>query len=162
MTTQVSVRTNIRNALTYGLGKIKKTANYQNDLYVLEREVSPEKMLQFPCVDVLWGREQITNNRNSGGDYSSQVRKLSTIYLDVWLKTADDMETARDTILQDIEKFLGVNYYLPDSQSNATCMQCWLESNEPFGYGVNTPYGGVTIAILVEYRQGMTDPTVYV
>ncbi len=159
--TPQSVREKIRAAAAWGIANtITKANGYYNNIgEVNVQEVSYSKRKRFPSIDLLWGNEKYLSDV-PGGHTTGAYEKMAPLYIECWIEEAesDTMTVFRETIIADIEKYFGTNYYIPDSDGNWTAFNCMLNNNNLFGMTENNPKAGVELQLDVYYRIDLTNP----
>jgi hypothetical protein len=88
-----------------------------------------------------------------------QTKELQ-IYVDAFLNEHNSIGRARDRVLQDVERVIGVHHGLEHEDGNCTVSQCEVVNSTPWGLRINKPNGGISIELLARYNQLRTDPTV--
>jgi hypothetical protein len=152
-----SVLTKIRKALIYQLGTITTANGYiTNVLHAYDEKMSIENMKEFPSLVVVLDKDR----QNSADQQSFNVIQKNAFFKVICiLHDVNDMVSARENILQDIEKLLGTNYMLPSSTGTCTATLATVVDAIPFGIKETKPNGGIEISVQVQYRQLRTDPT---
>lgn len=163
-----SVRTKIREALAFGIkNNITKSKGFFNDIgeVHVNAPVNDSSRKAFPSVDILWIRERYTNSF-SGGNSLGGYNKFATILLRGVLSAekcnaADpqDIVLLRETYIADIEKYFGINYFIPGETLPETAFNSIIVSNVVWGLESTEPRGGVDIELEISYRIELADPT---
>lgn len=125
---------------------------------------SNSKRNAYPSIDILWQRERYTNNV-SGGNSIGGYNKIARVILDCHLfeenctDSPEDIVRKRENIIADVEKYMGLNFFIPDSSGNRTAFNSIVTSNLVYGTEATEPYGSVEIELDVYYRILLGDPT---
>lgn len=159
-----SIRTNIRGAIQWGLTQITAGKGYN---YTIKQAYSPPRGLsafvEFPSVNITYLPETCANsstgNHLQAGNESLLLNQF-TVRFDCVLSNIDDPELAQDNVLADIQKYFGVNYWIPDSNGDATAFNCVYEGSEGWGIHEQRPLTGITVDYIVWYRQRINDPAI--
>lgn len=155
------VRRLVRQALVSGLESITTANGYNRTIQHAYPEIkSFEQMTEFPSVNIDWRREEYLN-AIPGGHSAGFLIKNARVLLDFHVETPEGIETERNRIVADVDKYFGNNYYLPASGGNATAVNVVPEDSFVWGIESSEPYGGITIPIRIEYKQNILDPTLY-
>ena len=121
---------------------------------------SIEQIKEFPSCNVSINDdfsnnfEDLTIGQNQGKSHNNFALFLSCISSDI-----NNPALTQDKMLHDIQKYFGINYYIPDSTGAQTCFDCNYESSNRWSTEGNRPRTGIDIIIRVRYRYRLTDPT---
>jgi len=119
-----------------------------------------EQMQEFPCANVYIDAESCENAANVQIDQNQAALHNSfTLVMEICINETNNPALIQDQILADIQKYFGINYFIPDSAGNATCFNCYYLSSDPWGTDRTRPNCGITVNYIVWYRQKLTDPT---
>lgn len=163
----VSIRTKIREALAF---QIKNTIRIDNGFFLDIGEVNVNGPINnaqrkaFPSVDILFVQERYTNSFQ-GGNSLGGYNKFATVFIIGNLFEDDckfnqgDMVLLRENFVADIEKLMGINFFIPDNLGNRTAFNSILTSNRVFGIEATKPRGGVEMELEISYRIELADPT---
>jgi hypothetical protein len=137
-------------------------SGYYNDIkYCYDVPVSYESATGFPFVNMFIDHETCSTGSDVRFDQNSgMLHNKFSLRLEVFLNTNQNQSYLMDTILADIQKYFGINYYIPDSTGNATCMNCYYSGSDRWSLDINSPICGITIVFDVWYRQRLIDPTI--
>jgi len=119
-----------------------------------------DQINEFPSCNVLTDNdfsnnfEDLTIGQNQGKAHNNFSLLLSCISSDI-----NDPALVQDKMLHDIQKYFGINYYIPDQTGAQTCFDCNYESSTRWSTEDNEPRTGIDIIIKVRYRYRLTDPT---
>lgn len=165
---QYSIRTNIRSALAYGIkNNIKKGNGYFNDIgeVHVNAVASNSRRNNYPSIDIIWLRERYTNNIK-GGNSLGGYNKIATVALLCYLfadacapNNVGEIVLLRENIIADLEKYFGINFFIPDQAGNRTAFNCIINSNTVHGIQATEPYGPVEVELEIYYRIELADPT---
>ena len=172
------VRSRIRSAALYGLrnriisggtairysSSGNTTVSSEGYYNTISRAFDPsrtfEQFDEYPCVNVFVDNEDCDNVSNVQIDQNQGLLHNSFILqMDCFLNDNNDPALAQDKILHDIQKYFGINYYIPDENGVATAFNCYYDSSLTFGTDRTTPNCGITIRYRVWYRQQLTNPS---
>src|SRR4030065_32967 len=102
-----------------------------------------EQFDEFPCVNVFFENEDCENNSNVQTDQNQGLlHNFVILRMDVFLNDNNDPALAQDKVLHDIQKYFGINYFIPDENGAATAFNCYYDSCEPFGTDRTSPNCG--------------------
>ncbi len=119
-----------------------------------------EQFDEYPSINVFIDGESCDSASNVNTDQNQALLHNSFILqMDCFLNDINDPALAQDKILHDIQKFFGINYYIPDESGNATAFNCYYDSSSPFGTDRTSPNSGITIRYRIWYRQQLTNPS---
>ena len=175
-----SIRSQIRQAAIYGLknriieggtairysdagNTTVSSVGYYNSFgdMVFDPPKSWEQIPQFPACNVSMEEEVCANGANVQLDQNQALLHNGfRLRMDCFLNDDNDPALAQDKILHDVQKYFGINYYIPDSTGAATAFNCYYESSDPFGIDKVKPNCGITIYYKVWYRQQLINPAV--
>ncbi len=162
-----TVRTKIRKALQDVISnRITEANGYNNNYRTGVLPKSPEEFIELPFVNLTYGREDAAN-KNLGsqlvtGGNKQLLHNSLTIYLDIWDSNLDEPNQAQENILEDFQKYFGINYSLPsvDDATVGTVFNMIYSGSEPFAMSINRPNCGITIEFKIWYRQSLINPEV--
>ena len=162
--TMISVKDNIADAIQYGLLQITKANGYANDIVrVYDPPVDIGAMQEFPCFNYFEGMDDCTNvsspgsHQQTGGNQAKLFNEF-VVELDGYVNVVGSARKTRNSLLADVEKYIGNHWNLPDSNGVPSAFNCMYLSSAPFGEQVNSPQTGMTIRLKVWYDQKLTDP----
>jgi hypothetical protein len=150
MTVRESILENLRTTLT----GITAANGYHNDIASVQRwRQSGNSLLNVPCIVINAGPEEKAPSPNPFATCKF------TVYLDVWIRQAQDDPQSTDTILNsllgDVEKALMVDYtrggYAKDMN---------IKSNVLFETLEGQPQAGIIIELEIVYQHKQNDPEV--
>lgn len=146
----------VRKSLVWNLGQIRTANGYLNDIGDIFTEIPGETEIRnFPAIALLRGQTIIENE-----DQSEQLwHKLTPYTALVYVRSQNPTE-ARESILQDLERMLGVNWMLTGEDGVETCRIASLDGDRPFGMVINKPQVGFTFGFSVRFAQDINDPSV--
>jgi hypothetical protein len=149
-----SVLTKIRKALVYQLSQITTANNYLTNVHnVYDEMMALENMKEYPSAIVVMMKDEAKSEE-------IVTTNKQVVYEVIFgLHEINDMATAKENVIQDVEKRLGIYYMLPSSEGECTCKIARVIESLTYGYKENKPNGLVILKILVEYRQLTQDPT---
>jgi hypothetical protein len=155
-----SVRTKIRKAIFYGLGQITTGSGYAVTFGdILKDERSLEQMINFPAVNVNFGRERYLNAEQGSGALGYLVKELPVTFF-VFVKDINNVRQDEQRIIAGIEKYFLNNRCIPDSDGNSTVIgDTQITGSGVRGMETNVPTGVVTIDMRIVYHQSILDPT---
>ena len=117
-------------------------------------------MREYPSCNLFIEGETCNNSSNVQLEQNQSLLHNSFILrIDVFVNDKEDPQLARDRILADVQRYLGINKHIPDSAGAQTCFTCYYDSSDPWGIDKEKPNTGITIRYKVWYRQKLTDPT---
>jgi hypothetical protein len=152
-----TVRSKIRKAIKYQLSTITKANGFYNDI---RKVYDPPKVFNnikvFPAVNLYWLGEE-RNDEHYHGNNSLLDLEL-TCNMVVYLNEREDPNTAADTLLADIQRKFGTQYYILNEAGERTVFNCIYQSMEPFGIDTNSPDYGISLDLKIFYRIRLTDP----
>ena len=170
VTHPTSIRTQIREAMAWGLMNLTGKANgYKLDMgeVHVNAPANDNARKKYPSIDIIWLQERYTNNVN-GGNSLGGYNKIASVLVSGRLVenqcslTPEDIVLLREHFIADIEKFFGTYYYIPDStypaDGNWTVFNSILVNNTPYGIEATEPKGGVDMELEVYYRIELTNP----
>jgi len=149
------------NAIRYGAtDSIVSTSGYYN---TMRRAYDPIRtrgnMEEFPACNVKIEDEFSENVSNVQKDQNQALLSNSFVLsMDCFLNDTNDPALEQDRILADVQKYFGINYFIPDVNGNATAFNCYYDSSVPHGINTNKPESGILIRYRVWYRQELTNP----
>jgi hypothetical protein len=153
--------TNLRNALVTQIGTITTANNYKTNVRnVFDPPTDPERAQQFPIVNFNMTDEEDTNDYYQGNDELYDL--ITFVDLEFYFNT-DNLPLAQDKAIGDVMKWCGTNYYVPNSDGNATAFMCKYQRSSRWGYkpqNGSKPNGGVTVTLRVHYRVNSSNPEV--
>jgi len=157
----ISVRERLRQALIWNIQQIKTTDGYNTTIRkVYDPPKAMEQMLEYPSVNVLWGREDRLNDHIMG---NNQLLDLSlTARLDIFLSEQENPHNEIDKVLSDIQRRFGMNWYITGANGERTAFNCVYKSADPFGTDLTKPNCGVSIEVEIWYSIQLTNPNVMV
>lgn len=146
----------VRKSLVWNLSQIRTANGYLNDIGDIFTEIPGETEIRnFPAIALLRGQTVIENE-----DQSEQLwHKLTPYTALVYVRSQNPTE-ARESILQDLERMLGVNWMLVGEDGAETCRIASLDGDRPFGMVMNKPQVGFTFGFSVRFAQDINDPSV--
>jgi len=152
-----SVTTRARKALVWNLRQIQREKGYLNTVGDVFTEIPEQNDIKnYPAIALLRGQTIIENE-----DQSEQLwHKLIPYTAIVYIKDNSDPTLARETMLQDFEKMLGINWMLKGEDDVETCRIASLDGDRPFGMVMNKPMVGFVFGFSVRFAQDISDPTV--
>ena len=160
MGTGTSVRTKLRKAIKYQLEQITTGNSYRKTINrVYDPPKNMEDMVEYPCVNLMWGREFDTEERKAGNRAMHDIHM--TCRIEVFLhEHSDTIVDEIDKVLADVQEKFGVNYYITGEDDERTAFVCYYIGSEPFGTDKTKPNCGISIELSVHYRILIGDPTV--
>jgi len=161
VSTSKSIRTRVREAIKYGLQTITMESGYHRTIKdVFDPPVNYEKMKRFPVINLLWGQEERTNAHLAGNNSLCDIRLTSQI--DIFLGNPKNISEEQDNVLQDIQRYFGNKYYVPDSDGNRTAFDIIYSGASPWGMGEDEAngIGGVSVFFDVYYRYNLQNPEI--
>jgi hypothetical protein len=147
-TATVSRKEDIKNAVQYNLNQIA-AGTYQLTMNSTGKIVQPDKMVNFPFVNVSEMSESYEHGTNLHGHYLKEMDLL----LECWGKNINEPHVERENIIQDLERRFMNYFYIPDSTGKRTVSSCMFLHNDPWGIESMKPNCGVDVALRVWYRQ---------
>jgi hypothetical protein len=159
----ISIKDNIADAIQFGLLQITQAAGCANTVKkVYDPPVDIGTMKEFPCFNYFEGPDDCTNvsmpgvHQQTGGNQAKLFNSF-IIELDGYLNTKENPRKARNSLLADVQNYIGNHWNLPDSNGVPSAFNCMYLSSVPFGEQVNSPQFGMTIRLKVWYDQKLTD-----
>jgi len=139
------------------------TVGYYNSLkYCYDNPITYEAATGFPFINMFIDHEDCSTGSDSRLDQNSgMLHNKFSLRLEVFLNTNTNQSYLMDTILADLQRYFGINYYIPDSEGNATCMNCYYSGSDRWSLDINNPICGITVLFDVWYRQKLIDPTIF-
>ena len=160
----ISVKDAIADAIQFGLLQITTANGYNNTVVkVYDPPIGIGEMQQFPCFNYFEGADDCTNvsqpnvHQQTGGNQAKLFNGFIA-ELDGYLNKATTPRKARNTLLADVQKYIGLHWNLPDANGNPTAFNCMYAGSVPFGEQANLPQTGMTIRLRIWYDQKLTDP----
>ncbi len=162
-----SIRTKIREALAYGIKNIISKSNgyfFNIGEVHVNAVANNAKRKKYPSVDILWQRERYTNSI-TGGNSLKGHNKIASILLYGHLfeenckKSPEDIVLMRENFVADMDKFFGINFFIPNSSGIRTAFNTIPINNFVNGIEATEPYGSVEYNIELYYRIEVGDPT---
>jgi len=156
-----SVRTNLRSALKSCILEMTAAAGY-NYTYrmVYDPVLNMEKMVEYPSVNILYGRETRQGTRYMGNDPLLDI--LLPVQFDVFIHDINDQSLAQDKVFADFQKYFGLNYYIKPAAGSRTAFNCLWLANTPWGTEVEKPNAGGSVEFEVFYSIRLNDPNLMV
>ncbi len=159
---QTTAREKVRAALYYGLfSGVSPALGYFNSFQkIYTRPVNIEQVENFPAIEVTWN-ERFTNSQQ-GGNSLGFYNRIADVRLRIMLKETESvpMTQLKERVIADMEKYFGINFFVPNSAGTATIFNCVLESNDVVGAGTLRPLGEVEVRLKIYYRTSTTGMTV--
>lgn len=157
------VRTAIKNAIIYAFENRINTTNGYNYNYVInDPPKSHEQFAKLPAVNLSFGMEMCSNwetgNHLQKWGNEAKLHNMVDMVLDIYHMDGNNSTLAAENILYDVQKYLGNNYYIPDSNNNRTVFNCIYKDSIQFGVDVNKPNCGISITYVIWYNQLLTSP----
>jgi len=122
---------------------------------------SYETFSEFPSINLFIDIENSNANANVQIDQNSgMLHNKFSMRFEVFLNCTQDVTTIMDCACADLQRFFGVNYYIPDSSGIATASHCYYTGSERWGVSLGEPVVGITVRFDVWYRQRIIDPTI--
>lgn len=153
----VSIREQIRNALTYQLDQIDSNGQYNTEMNVGWQVKDIEQIVNFPYAHVRLAEAEYFN----ATDFRLQdrlLKKVMSLDIDIFVQEVNDAYTAIEEVLADIEKRVLNNFNLPDEDGYRTALEVMFVYNEPFGIESTIPLTGLRIGLNVYYRTDEENP----
>ena len=123
--------------------------------------IAQTEMREYPCCNLHIEEEECDNEFNVQIAMNQALLHNEFIAkIDIFLKENEDPEKAQGRILADVQRFFGVNYYIPDVDGEATVFYCCYAGSQAWGIEKSNPDTGITVQLRIKYRQQLTDPTV--
>lgn len=150
-----SIVTQIREALKLNLQNITTTNGYILNIGDVHYEgISVEEMRNFPCVVIY-----ILKDKRIELNIDTAIKEMDVL-LSCFIHSNSDISTAREQILQSVEKLIGTYYMLPpNGVSGCTVLEANVIESVPFGTNKTKPNGGIDIFLKIRYKQNISDPT---
>ncbi len=119
-----------------------------------------ERFDEFPCFNVsILDENSSVQSHEQCSPGNGNIYNSFTLEMTGYIQDNNDPALAQDKLLADVQKYFGINYWIPDSEGRATATVCSYESCEPFGTEDNRPRTGVIIRYKVWYDQKLTNPS---
>lgn len=155
-----SCRTRIRQALLYLLKQISIDNGYKTNVSEVHDEaLNFNNIKRFPAIVLTFATENILEYGVNNQTFVKQFHELRA-FLDCFVYERETPSFAREELIHDLEKLIGVNHGLPGEDGKCTCYFAQPVSIIPFGMKSNLPYVGFSMELLIKYAQKRDDPTV--
>lgn len=155
MTSTVSVKDDIVNALAALLATITVANGYQSEVRkVYTENISNGTMQDFPAIVIDSGPD-IRMRRNLG-----LMWKKWTVLLDCYVYNEENVQKEVRKLEADLEKLFYADRYsaTPVGMNiSGTAFELEIESFDPFGTIATRPNGGVTVELAIYYHQRDTN-----
>jgi hypothetical protein len=116
-------------------------------------------LTQYPTIDLYWEREERQNIHLQGNDPLLDLRLVLELvcYLNA---NREDVPIAQERMLEDLQKFFGINWNIPSQSGEATAFECAYLYSEPWGPLERAPNCGIVVGVEIFYSLKKNDPTV--
>lgn len=146
-------------ALIYNLGKIKTEGGYNYTIKkVYDPPVGLSEMYDYPSVNIEEESETCSNTHVQTGGNEATLLNSFNIRLDCVLQSTENPRQDRNKFLQDIQKLIGNNWYIPDEQGDASAFNCFYSGSTSWGMHDSKALTGISVKLAIWYTQKLTDP----
>lgn len=127
---------------------------------VVSRPKQIAAFTQYPGVNVFIESETCEDVNNVQIEQNTGLLSNSfLLVLECFVSDSNDPQLAIDKLLCDLQKYFGINYYIPDESGNATAMTCYYDSSESGCFNTGLPNSYLVAKFRVWYRQKNIDPS---
>lgn len=149
--------TQIRKSIEMLLKNIQKKDGYNTNVKRVVRErISKENLNIFPSCEVFIQKDTVIGETDL-----KYKNKNATFIIICHLDNNSDIELERERLYADVEKIIGIYYYLPPNSDMTGCTATFAEaiSFVPLGSEQSKSSGGLAITVSVLYKQQRKDPS---